>query len=54
MAQKGGQADESRREKDRISRTVDLTSDVRLGHDGPSNMGEGHFGYDRFALTEIP
>ena len=24
-----------------------------LGHDGPSKGG-GHFGYDRFALTEIP
>ena len=24
-----------------------------MGHDGPSK-GEGHFGYDGFALTEIP
>ena len=24
-----------------------------LGHGGPSK-GEGHFGYDGFALTEIP
>ena len=24
-----------------------------LGHDGPSK-GEGNFGYDGFALTEIP